>query len=496
MKLNLDATYRPLRSGLWWVALLVLLLNDHLLKGSGLLSGAITGKVSDVAGLLMAPACLIALFRLRHSGAFVAVYAGVGGLFTLINVSDLAARSVERLLPWYITVDPTDLYALAVMPLAYALWHHRPSVSPKGRNHWLERAGMALGATAIMATSCLEPDEPLNGELALEIIVQPSETVPDLSALALHQLDRDLRVITEGGNPVRPDWAAALEASDFKDAAEERDIDRSGGERIFDVSRGILRLSHPEHGEIRFVVYREGVLRVTPKVNPDGYFALDIDASRASHLAPGDGQCGGVVVLPEDDAPAVRLDSSVSTCTNEVPRTVSWQHFGELPSQEVALSFDAETQCFSLRRITEPPVTELPDPEQDPIGYAQASARNASLELARLCALPERMQAALRDSELIALSGTDEQLMLRTTAHRFTVVSLNALDADIEGDNPSTCALKATCGNFLQRTLHERDYPDGSYSVRIAYAEVVHRDRCRYDDRETPEALHLRLDPR
>lgn len=35
----------------WVAALLVLVVNDHVLKGSGLLPGVITGKLSDFAGL-------------------------------------------------------------------------------------------------------------------------------------------------------------------------------------------------------------------------------------------------------------------------------------------------------------------------------------------------------------------------------------------------------------------------------------------------------------
>ncbi len=36
---------------LWWGALAVLVANDHALKGSGLVPGALTGKLSDFAGL-------------------------------------------------------------------------------------------------------------------------------------------------------------------------------------------------------------------------------------------------------------------------------------------------------------------------------------------------------------------------------------------------------------------------------------------------------------
>jgi hypothetical protein len=39
----------------WASALALLLLNDHVLKCSGFLPGAVTGKLSDLAGLVVAP---------------------------------------------------------------------------------------------------------------------------------------------------------------------------------------------------------------------------------------------------------------------------------------------------------------------------------------------------------------------------------------------------------------------------------------------------------
>ena len=44
-------------------AVLVLTLNDHVLKGSGLLPGWLTGKLSDFAGLFFFPLLLAALAR-------------------------------------------------------------------------------------------------------------------------------------------------------------------------------------------------------------------------------------------------------------------------------------------------------------------------------------------------------------------------------------------------------------------------------------------------
>lgn len=48
-------------------AVVVLLVNDHFLKGSGLLPGFVTGKLSDVAGLLFFPVLVEGLIEVAAS---------------------------------------------------------------------------------------------------------------------------------------------------------------------------------------------------------------------------------------------------------------------------------------------------------------------------------------------------------------------------------------------------------------------------------------------
>lgn len=112
-------------------------LNDHWLKGSGLLPGWLTGKLSDVAGLYFAPLLLAELsllawpasgpraVLLRVMGAALAV----GGVFTAIKTWPAADALYEAGLsalwrhPARNTMDPTDLPALLVLGLAVgAAW--------------------------------------------------------------------------------------------------------------------------------------------------------------------------------------------------------------------------------------------------------------------------------------------------------------------------------------------------------------------------------------
>lgn len=124
------------------ISLLVLVVNDHLLKGSGLLPGWLTGKLSDVAGLFFFPLLLVALLHLagRWWGFSVrrthTLAAGLltATVFAAIQLSDVAVAAYAfalELLPviyWHqapsITPDPTDLLTLPAVWLAIR-WAHR-----------------------------------------------------------------------------------------------------------------------------------------------------------------------------------------------------------------------------------------------------------------------------------------------------------------------------------------------------------------------------------
>lgn len=109
------------------LALVVLVVNDHLLKGAGVVPAAITGKLSDVAGLVVAPVALAALVRARSARAQLAVHVLVALVFAMTELSqstaDLIAHALRAIGVSVATLvaDPTDLWALAVLPLPYAL---------------------------------------------------------------------------------------------------------------------------------------------------------------------------------------------------------------------------------------------------------------------------------------------------------------------------------------------------------------------------------------
>src|SRR5688572_29327317 len=115
---------RALLTPTWLGALALLVANDHWLKGSGLLPGAITGKLSDFAGLLVAPTLLAALLRVDSKRGLLACHIAVGVVFAGIQISvpfaDLWSAAMGLVgYPWVITSDLTDLLALPCLWLSW-----------------------------------------------------------------------------------------------------------------------------------------------------------------------------------------------------------------------------------------------------------------------------------------------------------------------------------------------------------------------------------------
>jgi hypothetical protein len=118
-------------------AMALVALNDHVLKGAGLLPGWLTGKLSDFAGLYFAPLLVAELWTLaRPTPEARAVLrrvlwaaGGFGLLFTAIKTSPEAGALYDTFCsallrrPARNTVDPTDLMALVM--LGVAVWEAR-----------------------------------------------------------------------------------------------------------------------------------------------------------------------------------------------------------------------------------------------------------------------------------------------------------------------------------------------------------------------------------
>lgn len=158
------APRRALAHPLWLVALVVLVFNDHLLKGAWLIPPWLTGKLSDFAGLLVAPLLVAAVANLRSRAGWWASHVVVGTIFSAIQLSPTAAEHWASLMaavgfPWRIVCDPTDLVALVVLPWSAVVFERamtRPALRQLRRT--TEMALIGGASLACLATS--RPSEP------------------------------------------------------------------------------------------------------------------------------------------------------------------------------------------------------------------------------------------------------------------------------------------------------------------------------------------------
>ncbi|MEU4324189.1 hypothetical protein [Nonomuraea dietziae] len=130
------------------VSVIVLLVNDHLLKQAW--PGFVTGKLSDVAGLLVAPPLLALLLRRRADAAAVLL---TGALFAAVKTTETGAEAASQ--AWTLVAghsrvlaDPTDLLALPALALAWWVRRHAHEVPTRTRT----LIALPLAVLAVTAT--------------------------------------------------------------------------------------------------------------------------------------------------------------------------------------------------------------------------------------------------------------------------------------------------------------------------------------------------------
>jgi hypothetical protein len=135
---------------------IVLLLNDHVLKVAW--PGPVTGKLSDVAGLIVAPP-LVALVFLRRADTAATLL--TGALFAAVKSTETGAEVASQawtLLagPSRVLADPTDLLALPALALAW--WVRSRTAHQHVRRAWIVLA-IPLAVLAVTATSQATPPQ-------------------------------------------------------------------------------------------------------------------------------------------------------------------------------------------------------------------------------------------------------------------------------------------------------------------------------------------------
>lgn len=155
---------RVLASPVFVLALVVLVLNDHVLKQAW--PGLVTGKLSDVAGLVVAPLLLavpLAAIGVRRPVTVAIGMTGIGFVFAKTSVAGAQATSAVWSLtgiPTLMRADVTDLVALPALALAWWV-DRRVRSSPElpWRRAVATAVGMALLPVAVLATAATSCSE-------------------------------------------------------------------------------------------------------------------------------------------------------------------------------------------------------------------------------------------------------------------------------------------------------------------------------------------------
>lgn len=212
----------PLTHPLWWCALALLLVNDRLLKGSGIVPGWLTGKLSDFAFLVVAPVLAAVLLPRAVPARHWLATLAVASIYAAAEVSQAVANGVTDIaallgLRWRLWADLSDLFALVVLPLSLQVMRARPRQLPRrAAPRWLvQRVGLLVGAFACLATSDTRPP----GQPHQPFIVNRTESAATIRVTWI------LRNVT---TPTTPEaLAESLRPSDLDDA---REFDLDSGE--------------------------------------------------------------------------------------------------------------------------------------------------------------------------------------------------------------------------------------------------------------------------
>jgi hypothetical protein len=156
------------------VSVVVLVVNDHLLKAA--YPGPVTGKLSDLAGLVVAPPLLALLATVlvpRLPGRFAAIgsTAATGVGFAVVKCTSAGAAAASAAWsvvngPSMVGADPTDLFALPGLGIAWWVWtrvRDRPAPTRLVR---LVRVAVLLPAAALAVAATSAPNHPYAASVA------------------------------------------------------------------------------------------------------------------------------------------------------------------------------------------------------------------------------------------------------------------------------------------------------------------------------------------
>ncbi|GLZ76055.1 hypothetical protein Afil01_08620 [Actinorhabdospora filicis] len=142
-----------------FAASVVLLVNDHVLKPAW--PGSVTGKLSDVAGLVVAPALLAVVLGLAVPRLPVRWLAPVltGVVFAWVKLTDVGADVASAVWSGTVLRDPWDLLALPALVLSWWIAGRCRPLAVETFSRVRVVAGLGLAVLATAATSSPQPHE-------------------------------------------------------------------------------------------------------------------------------------------------------------------------------------------------------------------------------------------------------------------------------------------------------------------------------------------------
>lgn len=161
--------FRPERAlvhPLWVGALWILILNDQVLKGSKILPGWLTGKLSDFAGFLIFPTLVAVLLRARRRSDLLLCHAAAAALLLLLELSPGFCGLLAATFGWRLWPDPTDLVALVSIVVSWLVLAPRAS-RPLAERRLTSRGLLLTGCLACAATSSAPPPRELSSSVIL-----------------------------------------------------------------------------------------------------------------------------------------------------------------------------------------------------------------------------------------------------------------------------------------------------------------------------------------
>ncbi|MEU7751102.1 hypothetical protein [Micromonospora sp. NPDC049171] len=246
------------------LALVLLLVNDHVLKAA--FPGLLTGKLSDVAGLVLAPplvAVLLTLLvpRLPARAAAVAGLVAVGAGFALVKSSGYAAElasSAWTVLagPSLVRADRADLLTLPALGLAWWSWTRARRRPVRQRTARLVRllvvlppAVLAVAATSVVRYPYAVGTALLDGQPAVSI-----GSGYDDRSWPTQPAEGRWSVSTDRGTNWRPADAAEEQRLSGPDVGQRQACVPAEPQRCYRAVRGHLRVEQSDDAGVTWRV--------------------------------------------------------------------------------------------------------------------------------------------------------------------------------------------------------------------------------------------------